>query len=497
MRKIWAIPLLLLPLATAHAQTLRIGMRDDPDILDPTFSRTYIGTVIMTALCDKLVDFDAHLNLVPGLATAWEWADSQTLVMHLRPNVSFQDGEPLNAAAVKYTLERHLTAQGSFRRSEIGAMDHVDVVDPLTVKVVMKTPFSPFVAVLTDRAGMMVSPKAAEAMGKEFGLHPVCAGPFKFTERVAQDHVTAERFPGYWYAGHIHLDRVTYRIVPDSSIRLANLKAGAVDLADVAPLDAASVAADPKLNIISVPSLGYGSLTINIGPNAAANTPLGRDPRVRAALEHSIDRDALNQVADAGMYTPNAQPTPALAPLYVPATNPPGRDVASAKALRKEAGVTTPLTIPFTVANTPQGLQVAEIIQSMAAEAGFDIKVNAMEFGATLAAVNRGEFALSLGGWSGLLDTDSNAWSFLHTGGALNMARYNNPTVDSLLDEARTTTDLEKRRTAYAGVWNQVNTDHPVIYLWTPRNIIGVAKNVSGVSFLADGLLRLQDVTMK
>ena len=192
-------------------------MRDDPDILDPTFSRTYVGTVVMTALCDKLFDFDAKLNIVPGLATGYEWADSKTLLIRLRPGVQFQNGEKFDADAVKYSLERHLNAVGSFRRSEIGAMDHVEVVDPLTVRVVMKQAFSPFVAILTDRAGMMLPPKAAEAGGKEFGLHPVCAGPFRFVERVAQDHITLERFADYWDAPRIHYERVTYRIIPTAA----------------------------------------------------------------------------------------------------------------------------------------------------------------------------------------------------------------------------------------------------------------------------------------
>src|SRR6476659_1788881 len=213
----------------AHAQsgdTLRIGMRDDPDILDPTYSRTYVGTVVMTALCDKLFDFDAKLNIVPGLATGYECADSKTLLIRLRAGVTFHNSERFDADAVKYSLERHFNASGSFRRSEIGAMDHVEVVDPLTVRVVMKQAFSPFVAILPDRAGMMLPPKAAEAGGKEFGLRPVCAGPFRFVERVAQDHITLERFAGYWDAARIHYERVTYRIIPDSSISLANLQAG-------------------------------------------------------------------------------------------------------------------------------------------------------------------------------------------------------------------------------------------------------------------------------
>jgi peptide/nickel transport system substrate-binding protein len=148
----------------------------------------------------------------------------------------------------------------------------------------------------------------------------------------------------------------------------------------------------------------------------------------------------------------------------------------------------------LTVTNTPQAVQTAEVLQSMAAEAGFAVQVNAMEFGAALAAVRGGDFAVTLGGWSGLLDTDSNAWTFLHSGGALNMARYANPTVDAKLDAARAVSDIAARRQLYAAVWRQVNQDLPVIYLWTPRNIAGVSNKVAGFTLLADGLYRLQDV---
>ncbi|HLB97171.1 MAG TPA: ABC transporter substrate-binding protein [Acetobacteraceae bacterium] len=481
------------PPAEAQGQ-LRVGMRDDPDILDPTFSRTYVGTLVMTALCDKLFDFDANLNIVPVLATSYAWTDTQTLLIHLRPGVTFQDGEALDAAAVAYTLQRHLTASGSFMRSEIGAMDHAEAVDNLTVRVVMKQPFSPFVAILTDRAGMMLPPRATEAGGKDFGLHPVCAGPFRFVDRVAQDHVTLERFPGYWDAARIHYDRVTYRIIPDSSVRLANLQAGTLDIAEIAPLDADTVKRDARLRLVTVQSLGYGALTINTGAFPRAETPLGRDPRVRRAFELSLDRVVLSQVVFAGMYAPNAQATSALSPLYDPAIVPPGRDVAKARALLKEAGVTVPLAVPLTVANTPQGVQAGEVIQSMAAEAGFAVQVNAMEFGAALAAVRRGDFAMTLGGWSGLLDTDSNAWSFLHSDGALNMARYGNASVDAKLDAARAVSDIGTRRELYDAVWLQVSQDLPLIYLWTPRNIAGVSNKVAGFTLLADGLYRLQDV---
>jgi peptide/nickel transport system substrate-binding protein len=168
--------------------------------------------------------------------------------------------------------------------------------------------------------------------------------------------------------------------------------------------------------------------------------------------------------------------------------------VAKARALLKEAGVATQLTVPLVVYNTPQGVQTGEVIQSMAAEAGFAVQVQAMEFGTAIATVQRGDYVITLGGWSGLLDTDSNAWSFLHTGGALNRAGYANPQVDELLDRARTVGDIKERRAAYEGVWQQVSKDLPIIYLWTPRNIVGLNRKVAGFTLLADGLLRLQDV---
>jgi peptide/nickel transport system substrate-binding protein len=476
--------------AFAQVSALRIGMRDDPDLLDPTLSRTYVGTLVMTAICDKLFDFDANQAIVPVLATGYDWIDSTNLLIHIRPGVRFQDGEALDAAAVKYTLERHITLPGSFRRNDLGAMDHVEVVDPLTVRVVLKQPFSPFVAVLTDRAGMMVSPKAAEAAGKDFGLHPVCAGPFSFAERVAQDHIALERFPGYWGSGRIHYDRVTYRVIPDSTIRLTNLQSGALDIAEVAPLDVQAAKASPNLTVVSVPGLGYGALSVNL----AGSSPLARDPRVRHAFELSLDRAALSGVVFAGMYAPDAQAISAASPYYAPNVPVPAHDAAAAKSLLAQAGVTTPVRVSLLVYNTPQGVQAGEVIQAMAAEAGFDVKVVASEFGAVINATTHGDFEVVLGGWSGLLDPDSNSYPFLHSGQALNITKYANPHADELLEDARRESDLARRRAIYEQLWRQEQADLPIIYLWTTRNILGVSAKVTGVTLLANGLLPLQDV---
>ncbi len=207
----------------------------------PTLATTYTGRIVFAGLCDKLFDIDQHMAIVPQLATGYEWSNSQTLIIRLRQGVKFHDGQTMDAAAVKDSLERHLTMEGSFRRPEINQIDHVEVVDPATVRVALKSPSSPFVAQLTDRAGMILAPEAAKE-GKGYGAHPLCSGPFRFVERVPQDHITLERFPDYWNAAAIHFDRVIYLTMPNSSVRLANLQAGAIDIAEyIVPTDAKTV----------------------------------------------------------------------------------------------------------------------------------------------------------------------------------------------------------------------------------------------------------------
>src|SRR6266404_4797789 len=208
----FAAALLLSLQAGVHAQTtLRIGLAEDPDILDPTMARTYVGRFVFASFCDKLFDIDEKLNIVPQLALSHEISDDgQEVTIKLRPGVKFHDGEPFDAEAAKFSLERHLNMQGSFRKPELATVDHVEAVDPLTVKLVLKTPFSPLIAQLTDRAGMMISPKAAKEAGEKFGLHPVCAGPYKFVERVQQDRIVFEKFADYWDKGNIHIDRIVY-----------------------------------------------------------------------------------------------------------------------------------------------------------------------------------------------------------------------------------------------------------------------------------------------
>jgi len=236
--------------AGVHAQTtLRIGLAEDPDILDPTLGRTYVGRIVFASFCDKLFDIDEKLNIVPQLALSHETSDDgKEVFIKLRPGVKFHDGEPFDAEAAKFSLDRHVTLPASFRKPELAQLDHVDVVDPLTIKLVLKTPFSPLIAQLTDRAGMMVSPKAVKEAGDKFGLKPVCAGPYKFVERVQQDRIVFEKFADYWNKDNIHVDRIVYLPLVDATVRLANLKSGGLDLIErLLATDIKDVQADKRL----------------------------------------------------------------------------------------------------------------------------------------------------------------------------------------------------------------------------------------------------------
>ncbi len=501
IRPLLAAMMLALPALPAAAQDLpqlRVAIPQDADALDPALGRAYVQRVALLNMCDSLFTYDDKLAIVPRLATGYEWTDSKTLVVKLRPGVTFQDGTPVDAASVKYNMIREATLPGSARASDVGSLDRVEIIDPLTVRFVTKTPDTVFLSQLAVRAGTLVSPTAAEAAGRNFALHPVCAGPYKFGERVAQDRIVIERVPDYWDAANYHFSRVTFRPMPDGAVRLANLQAGAIDVnMDVPPLDAERVRKDPKLSMVAFDGLGYVGITINLAHSAPGQTPLGMDARVRKALELSIDREGLVQTVYAGAHAITAQPLPPSSPFYSAALAPPKRDVAKAKALLAEAGVKLPVSVTLTVINQPDAVQAGEVIQAMAAEAGFDVKLNAMEFASSLDAVYRGDFAAYLIGWTGRPDADGNLRDLLYSGAAQNAPGYNSKSFDHLLDQARSISDMPTRRGLYAQVFEQLHQDLPIVYLYAPRWLFGFSAKVQGFVPVADGMLRLGGVSMK
>lgn len=474
---------------------LRVAFPEDADAMDPTIGRAYVQRVAMLNMCDSLFTYNARMEIVPRLALSYEWADPQTLVVKLRPNVSFHDGTPVDAASVKYSIERHATYPGSARRGDVSSVAAVEVVDPLTVRFRLKTPDVVFLSQLGVRAGVLVSPKAAEAAGKDFPLNPVCAGPYRWVERVAQDRIVIERVANYWDAANYHFSRITFRPIADSTVRLANLRAGSVDVnMNVPPVDADNVRKDARLKLHTFDGLGYSGVTVNMGRGTSTPGPFGTDPRVRQAFDLAIDREALVNVVFAGVHAPNAYPVPPTSPFFDATLPQPKRDVARARALLAAAGVRTPFTLQLTVINSAEQIQVAEVLQSMAAEAGFDIKLNTMEFVSSLDAADKGNFTGYMVGWTGRPDVDGNLRDLLYTGGGTNYVGYKNVAFDALLDQARSTGDMAARMVGYRKIYSLLREDLPIIYLYSPRWSFGMAAKVEGFEPVADGMLRLNGV---
>ncbi|WP_372622372.1 ABC transporter substrate-binding protein [Falsiroseomonas sp.] len=489
------LPLLAAPVAAQT--TLRIGIGADPNVLDPAQSGSFVERVVFSALCDSLVDVAPDLSFRPELATSWEWsADGRALTLTLREGARFHDGAPVDAAAVKANLDRYRTARESRRRSELRSVSAVETPDARTVRLVLSEPFAPLLSVLSDRAGMMLSP-AVLPMAERIGENPVCSGPFRLTRRIAQDRIEMEKHEGYWDAANIHFDRLVFLPITDNNVRLLNLRSGQLDLIErVAPVDAPQVERDSRLRLVTGPSIAYQTMSINVGNGPMAQRPLGSDPRVREALELSIDRAIINQVALEGRFTPNNQPEAPGTPYHFADLAPPARDPARARALLREAGhdrVSFTLKVP----NQPVESQVAQIIQAMAAEGGFDIRLEILESAAMVAATRRGDYEAAIAIWSGRPDPDGNVSFWLASDGFINWGKYSNPRLDTLLAQARGVTATAERQRLYreaARIWM---AERPHLMLYHHRWFWAMRSDLQGFEPSPDGIIRLSGLRLQ
>jgi peptide/nickel transport system substrate-binding protein len=495
-RIVVALAFTLLATGTASAQgVLRIGLNDDPDALDPTISRAYTGRLVFAALCDKLFDVTPDLKIVPQLATGYEWAaDHKSVVIKLRPGVKFHDGEPFNAEAVRFNIERHINTPGSFRKSEIGEITRVDVVNDLTVRLGLTEPLTPLIAALTDRAGMMVSPKAARELGDKFGTKPVCAGPYRFVERVAQGRIALERFANYWDKGSVHLDRVELVPILDSTARLASLRSGDLQMIErVSPTDLAQLREDTRLKVTGVSELGFQVIRLNV-----ANGPKSKtfaDARVRQALDLAIDRETLVKTVFNNEYIAGNQWVSPSSPYYNARFPVRKRDVARAKQLLREAGQPN---LAFTLIVPPERdrQEAALIIQAMLAEAGVTMTIQTQENVTMLSAGRRGDFEAYFTFWSGRPDPDGNIYSHYSCKGAQNDSRFCNETFDSLVSKARHVAEPAERKKLYDQATEILVREMPSLHLWHRRVFTGYSGKVQGFTPYPDGIIRVKGLKL-
>jgi peptide/nickel transport system substrate-binding protein len=481
------------PAAAQTPTTLRVGIQDDPDALDPATSGTYAGRFIFAAMCDKLVDIGPDLAIVPQLATAWDTApDGRSLTLTLRQGVTFHDGTPFDAEAVRFNIARMQTMPDSRRKAELSPISDVEVLAPDRVRLLLKAPFAPLLSVLSDRAGMMVSPAAAAR--SDFAANPVCAGPYRFASRKARDEIRLEKYAGHYDAARHGYNVVRYIFVPDTTVRLSRLRAGDLDVGErLAPTDLRTLREDRGLRLHAAPGLGVSHLMVNVGNGERANAPLARDARIRRALELSIDRTVINRVAFSGENTPDNQMLPPKDPFRSDSHPMPKRDIAAAKALLAEAGATA-VPVEITFENTPTDARVAQIIQSMAKEAGFDIRLAPLETASAIQRYLSGNFEAYIGNWSGRSDPDGTLYAFFACEGGQNVNKYCNRSLQDLLDKARAETDTARRRALYGDATAAYLSDLPTIPLYHPNWFIGARADVGGITVYPDGLLRLSGV---
>ena len=486
-----------LPALPAVAQPLKVALEFDPAPLDPATDGSYTNRVVTTVMCDSLIDLTPDLQFVPMLATSWEWsADRLSLMLKLRPGVVFQDGAPFDAAAMVANITRYKTLGYSIRKAEMAAISGAEVVDPMTIKVNLTRPFAPLIALLANRVGTPYSPKTLELTREQIADKPVCAGPFSFRSRLAQDNITLERFAGYWNAGAVKLPGVVFRTVTDSNIRKVDLMGGGLDIAQkLSPTDVASIAANPKLKVARSPSLGFVPIEFNVGNGKAADTPLGRDARVRRAFSLAIDRAALNQVAFDGQYVPSNQMEAPGSAYFHPGFPVPGRDVAAAKKLLAEAGVSR-VSFTLRLGTDPLDGQVAEIVQSMVAEAGFDMKIVVQDSAALVALTRAGDFEASMLLWSGRADPDGNAPVWLGSKGFVNWGSYSNPGIDAAFEQGASFQTQAERIPHYRRATEIFMVDQPHVVLYHWSMLWGTTAKLQGFKGRPDGLWRPEGMVL-
>lgn len=480
--------------------TLTVALNADPDALDPSTSTTLVGREVFANMCEKLYDIDAKSTIVPQLAGALPELsdDGKEVTIKLREGVKFNDGTAFDAEAVKKSLDRHRTWEKSARQADLEAVSKVTVVDPTTIRLTLKRAFTPLTAQLADRAGMIMSPKALDAANDNFGASPVCVGPFKFASRTSGSEIVLEKAPDYYDAAKVKLDKLVYKIIVDPNVRAANLKSGDVQVGDnLATNTVKGVQSDPNLKVVSGGGLGYYGVTINIGNADGAtekpgpvDTALGKSPQLREAFELALDRDAINKTVYNGLYEVDCFGVPLDSPFRADGLQCPKRDVAKAKQLVQASGVPTPIKVTLNTPNDAVNIRLAQVIQQMTKEAGFDVKVHTAEFVSLLEEGKAGTFDAMLVGWSGRVDLDGNLTNLVTSRGSNNYSGMSDPGIDDPIKQAAAESDQAKRAELYAAAMKKIAELRGILYLYHNKYYLGMSKNVAGVQYFADGLPR-------
>lgn len=498
------------PAATAAAVkpvpggTLTFAINADITDMDPMRSRLFVDRNLMYQMYDSLVRIDAKGTLVPWLATKWTVSDDgKTYTFTLRSDVKYHDGSVFDAESVKWNLDRFRT-EASARRGELTPVQNVVVVDPTTVKVELKSAFAPFLSILVDRSGMMVSRKVVEAAGADFTRKAFKAGtgPFVLTEAVKDSHYTFEKNADWWYKAPNgdklpYLDKVTIKPITDGDVRLTNIRTGQVQGTNtITGKDVPTVKADATLLYQQAGAYSWQSLI----PNRSKGFVF-EEKRYIKAVSMAIDREELLQKGPAqGIGVVGWGPIAPAHFAFDTAFKPfPRGDPEGAKKLVAEVGK-GPLKFELLVSSGDAAtLQLAQLMQAQLAKAEITADIKTMLFNDIVTLQGQKKHpGMTLIGWSGRIDPDPNFYDHVRTGGPNNDSAYSNKEVDDLLDQQRAATTEAKRKELLRKAEQIFVVDDParVWYSFGVSQLL-TTKEIQGLEPYPDQLPRLHTGWLK
>ncbi|WP_127959779.1 glutathione ABC transporter substrate-binding protein GsiB [Serratia microhaemolytica] len=475
------------------AKDIVVAVASNFTTLDPYNANDTLSQTIAKSFYQGLFGFDRDLKVVNVLAESYQTSsDGLRYTIKLRPGVKFHDGTVFDAQAVKANLDRASDADNHLKRYNLFKMiERTEVLEPNTVRIVLKAPFSAFIYSLAHPAAVMISPAALQQYGKQIGFHPVGTGPYQFVDWNQTEYVKVKRFEGYWQPGLPKLDSITWRPVVDNNTRSAMLQTGEAHFAFPIPYEQAKLLEkNSQLHLVAAPSILHRYISINVTQKPFDNL------KVRQALNYAINKEALIKVAFSGYAVPAQGPLPAAID-FSARYQPWPYDPAKARALLKEAGYPNGFTTTlWSSHNHSTAQKVLQFTQQQLAQVGIKVAVQAMDAGQRAAkvesvGVEETGVRLFYTGWAA--STGEADWALaplFATQAAppkqFNTAFYSNPVVDSNLSAALATHDRAQKQALYQQAQDRIWADAPWIFLVTERLLSANSKRLSGFYVMPD-----------
>lgn len=490
--------------APAQAANLTIAMGATLETLDPHNSTDNSVASIADGIYERLISFDRDMKLVPELAESWEASDDATIfTFKLRHGVTFHDGTPFNAEAVKANIDRLADQSLNLKRNSMfRIVKSTEAVDEYTFRLTLNEPFGAMLATIAHPSIVMESPKALAEMGMGIGKHPVGTGPFKFKEFVPGDRLVLERNEHYWRADYPKVDGVTFLTVKEAATQVAMLKADEVQYVYTLPAELyEEINSDKAFQVIEVPGITVWTASMNL------LKPEFKDPRVREAFNIAIDKEAFLDVIYSGHGVVPDSPLARNTAFYKaqPAY---AHDVERARALMKEAGYENGFQIEAWGRNSTAETRMLQFLQQQLSQINVKVDIFPLE-AATRSAKVFGDtkpedqaFGLLIGGWSPSTgDADWHLRPVYATEGWIpkiyNMAFYSNPAVDAAIAKGLSSADPAVRGAAYAEAQAQIWADKPVIWLAAENKMAAGRADLTGVYPMSDGTMVYGDAAFK